>query len=220
MASSPLPYTKRFEGLATGVRELTAGQPLTVQLQFQRGALNRLAALASHGCDWAVVSRFVAETAPFHGFSVDIVGLLGPQSYMTDHVLLFGDPAARAVRDGMRIGIDTQSTDHSYVVRTVSRGRAVTFVEIKYDQGLRLIASDVIDATVWSREDVPPEIDHVAVVPIDAQIAAEVTRLSEAAIVVNADDKPTAHVLTELLNWPRLLAILHEVVALARVPTY
>src|SRR5262245_59207741 len=141
IGAMPLPYSLRFEGLATGIRSLFALQPIDLDLRFMRGAAQRLQGLASYECDWALVSRFAAETASAHGFVVDTVMLLGPETYMANHVLLLRSAHATGLRDGMRIGVDFQSTDHVYMVRAASRGKQVDLVEIEYSQGLRLVSS-------------------------------------------------------------------------------
>src|SRR4051812_18657515 len=78
----PLPYSRRFEGLATGIRLQFAQQPLDLDLRFMRGAAQRMQLLATGMLDWALVSRFAAETAAAHGFAIDTVLLLGPDTYM------------------------------------------------------------------------------------------------------------------------------------------
>lgn len=215
----PLPYTKRFEGLATGIRSQFSDYPIDLELRFMRGATNRLQTLSSRECDWVVLSQFAAETANAHGFEVEIVMTLAPQTYMAQHVLLL--PASFThLQDGMKVGIDLKSPDHSAVVRSISRGKQVKFIEIDYSQGLELTRAGTIDATVWSREDIPTEFENLAFVSLDEQAEPILKQTSEAAIVVSRGNLPALHVLRATLNQPKLCQIQQDIVQKLRLPSY
>ncbi len=215
----PLPYTKRFEGLATGIRLKFSQEPMALDLRFTRGATSRLQMLSSREYDWVILSRFAAETANAHGFDIEIVMTLEPQTYQSNQIQLFA-PGVTSLQDGLRIGIDPKSPDHSAVVRVISRGKQVDFVEIDYSQGLNLIRSGVIDATVWSREDVPMELEGLTIVSLDRQADPIFKQTSEAAIVVNREDCQTIHILKAILNSTDLHQIQQEVVQRLRLPMY
>src|SRR5690606_32741828 len=53
----PLPYSRRYEGLATGIRLAWKAEELPVLLSFHRGAEQRLRALASAHYDFVVMSQ-------------------------------------------------------------------------------------------------------------------------------------------------------------------
>ena len=216
----PLPYTKRFEGLATGIRSQFSQHPLDLDLRFMRGAVTRLQVLSSSECDWVVLSRFAANTANAHGFEIEIVMTLKPKTYMADHVLLLPGPTTNNLQDGMRVGIDPMSTDHSAVVRSICRGKQVKYVEINYSQGLDLIRAGTIDATVWSQEDVPTELDNLTVVSLEGQNEPILEQTSEAAIVVNRGGLPVLHVLEAALEQVELHQIQQDVVQKRRLPSY
>lgn len=215
----PLPYSRHFEGLATGVRLQFEHQALDLDLRFMRGSAQRLQALASRASDWALVSRFAAETAEAHGFEVDIVLLLGPASYMGQPVLLLR-PGANGIEDGMRVGVDMQSADHVYSVRAVVRGHRVELVDIDYSQGLRLLVAGAIDATVWSQENIPAGPPIVTVCALNLQTDSTLTRLSEGAIVVNRGNHAMFNLLNATLDLAQLREIEQEVVRLVRRPAY
>lgn len=215
----PLPYTKRFEGVATGIRSQFSQQPMDLDLRFMRGAINRLQTLSSHESDWALLSRFAAETAGAHGFEVEIVLTLNPQTYMVHHVLLLSNSFIE-LQDGLRVGIDPRSPDHTAVMRSISRGKQVKFIEIDYSQGLELIRSGVLDATVWSREDIPVEVDDLTIIPLDEQTQPILKQTSQATIVVNRGNLPVLHVLKATLNAVELSQIQQDIVQKVRLPSY
>ncbi|MDZ4765615.1 MAG: GntR family transcriptional regulator YhfZ [Chloroflexota bacterium] len=211
----PLPYARRLAGLATGVRAGLAADGVDYAPRFVRGSMTRLALLGSGACDFAVVSRYVAESAAVYGFAVDSVLHFGVDSYTVDHVLLLRD--GRNLVDGMRIGIDSNSADHAVVVRQVSRGVNLAFIEIDYSAGLDLLASGAIDATVWTRDDLPPSFGF-QVVPLDSDI--DVAKLGEAVLVVQAGARPIAHLINDALNVERVGELQGEVVRRERLPSY
>ena len=216
--SLPLPYSRRLEGLATGVRAAWAVQPLALDLRFIRGSAQRLQALAAHQCDWALVSRFAAQTAHAHGFAIETVLLLGSHTYMGGHVLLTAHAAG--LRQGMRMGVDLDSTDHVVSVRAASRGMAVELVPIAYSRALELLQSGAIDATVWSDEDIPAGMDAYMATPLDASIEPALDELSEAALVVLAGNRSMRNILAAILDPVALVKMQREVVTRQRLPTY
>lgn len=220
VGAMPLPYSRRFEGFATGVRALFGPQPIDLDLRFMRGAARRLQALASQECDWALVSRFAAETASAHGFFVETIMCFGSETYMANHVLLTRTPHTAGLQDGMRIGVDFQSADHVYMVRAVSRGKHVDLVEIDYSQGLRLVSSGAIDATVWSQEDIPIDLGSLVSLPLDPHADPAMARLGEAALVVNQGNMTMTHVLRAVLAHDTLLQIQQDVLRQIYLPIY
>jgi hypothetical protein len=215
----PLPYTKRFEGLATGIREQFDRCPVSLDVRFLRGSSHRLQGLASNHFDWVLISRFAAETASVHGFAIETVMLLGPGTYTVDHVLL-GKPGVGGLRDGLRVGIDTRSSDHSWIVRTLCRGLKVEFVEINYSQVLKLLESGVIDVTVGPREHLPANHEHFSIIPLSSQAGMDLTPFTEAALVVDRGNRAAVHILKSVLEAEQLLHSQREIVNLARLPAY
>jgi hypothetical protein len=215
----PLPYSLRFMGLATGVRAQFARFPLDLDLRFMRGASQRMQALASHACDWALVSRFAAETAGAHGFAVITALALGPATYMAGHVLLLRAEDAAGLLAGMRVGVDFQSADHVVAVRAATRGQQVELVPIEYSEGLELVSAGVIDATVWSPEDIPDALG-LTQIPLDPDALPELEPLSEATLVINRDNRAIASLLTSVLAPEELMRIQHSVVHRTQPPLY
>ena len=215
----PLPYSRRFEGLATGVRQQFERRALDLELRFTRGSAQRLQELIGKTRDWALMSRFAAETAVAQGVAVSIALLLGPDSYMAQHVLLLRQDRAQLM-DNMRVGVDMQSSDHVYAVQTMTRDRHVELVDIDYSRGLRLLVSGVIDATVWSQEDVPADTQITVISAAQLHNDAALTKLSEGALVIRADDAAMLNILLETLDVAQLGEVAQEVVRQSRRPAY
>lgn len=220
IGAMPLPYTRHLEGLATGIRAQFNQQPLNLDLRFMRGSTNRLQRLSSQEIDYAIVSRFAADTAHVQGFDLDVLLLLGPGTYTAKHVLLLNQPTADGIEDGMRVGIDTKSADHARVVHAVCRGQRVKFINIDYNQGLKLLNSDVIDATVWTEEDLPAEFANLKIIPLDTGENPTLVQLSEAALVVERGNTAVSHVLQDILKSDALRKIQKDVIDFVQLPAY
>lgn len=212
----PLPYSRRFAGLATGIREQFAQQPIALDLRFLRGAAQRIQTLNEGLCDWVLVSRFAAATM---AVSAETFVHLGPGTYMPDHILLLRTTEP-VLRDGMRVGIDRQSLDHTYAVETACRGVQVEFIPIDYSQGAALVGSGEIDATVWSHEDLPLEPERFAIVPFDGHGDPAIRQLAEATILVRHGDRAIRAVLGVVINAAALIQTQQAVVAMQRRPAY
>lgn len=218
MASiQPLPYSRQLAGLATALRTQFTEHEMDVNFRYIRGASIRMQLLQSNQCDWIIASRHAAETASVHGFDLDIAFKLGSNTYTTDQVLLIRDEFTSGLEDGMRIGIDMNSTDHAYLVRSITRRHAITFVEIEYQRGLDFLLSGEIDATIWTSTDLPSSGVHV--IDIDHQ-QAQFQPLSEAVIMVRPHDTPAKHVLASIIDVDSIQRIQHEVVTSQRLPSY
>jgi hypothetical protein len=221
----PLPYARRIEGLATGLRQQCNQHALELSMRFMRGSTQRLQSLSAGEYDWAIMSRFAAETASSHGFDIDIVSLLGPYSYMAGHVIVTRaneplGPGDTGLRPGMRIGIDLRSTDHAYSVRSIVRGMSVTFVPIEYQQGLRLVREAAIDATIWSQGDPPTVFSDLNSAPFDTIHEVTLTPLSEAAIVTHSGNRAVANLLGAVIQSNSLHQIQEAIVSGQRLPEY
>ncbi len=220
IGAMPLPYTLRLEGLATGVRSQFNQQPINLDLRFMRGSTNRLQRLSSRAIDFALVSHFAAETAEVNGFDLQTVFLLGQNTYTSKHVLLLNNPHVVSLQDGMRVGIDVKSADHARVVHAVCRGHRVKFVNIDYSQALKLFHAGVIDATVWTEENLPSEFANLTVVPLESDHHPALLHLSEAAIVIENGNTAVLHVLQKILNPVELVKVQQVIVNLIQLPAY
>jgi YhfZ C-terminal domain/Helix-turn-helix domain len=165
-AAMPLPYSRRYEGLATGLRGAfeEAGAPFAVM--FVRGAADRVAALVEGKADVAVVSRLAAdELAAQH--PVELLADLGPATYVGAHGLLVRR-GADPLRPGLRVAVDGSSPDQRILARRLFAGRPVVWVDVPYMQLPGLFARGEVDATVWNLDEAASRLgEGVEAVPLD-----------------------------------------------------
>lgn len=208
----PMPYSRRVEGLATAMRQSFDHLGLNFEMRFMRGSTSRLQRLHGGQCDWVVTSRYAAESAWVHGFDVEILLSLGAGTYTVDHVLLLN--GSDQLLPDMRVGIDTHSADHAYVVRLLSNGTPVNFVEIDYSNTIDLLIQGEIDATVWTEQDIPPLPDHIHTRPLNDSLNTDdkLTQLGEAVLVGLSTDTPVTYVIQSALKVDHLRDIQQRVV--------
>ncbi len=217
VSAQPLPYSRRLGGLATALRAQFLNHGVDANFRFVRGSNTRLQMLQSNVCDWVVVSRYAAETASIHGFEIDVAFHFGNNTYTSDQVLLVRAEIEPKLNDGLRIGIDMNSSDHAYLVRSITRNYTITFVEIEYQRGVHHLLAGEIDAAIWTSTDLPPSGVHV--LEIDHQ-QSKFAQLNEAVIVNRPGDLAVKHVLREIVSMASIKQIQHEVVTSQRLASY
>jgi hypothetical protein len=183
----PLPYSRKYEGLATGLVEAFREINVPFNLAFMRGSTHRIDALQSGRYDFAVVSGLAVEMHRQQRPGLHIVKRLGPGSYVSGHEIFFADPAETAIRDGMRVGIDYTSADQYLLTSYECRGLDVELVEVNYMQLLDMLKEGKIDAAVWNKDELR-YADRFGRGPFRSERARELSeKVSEAVLVVDQE---------------------------------
>ncbi|MGE5589232.1 MAG: GntR family transcriptional regulator YhfZ [Bacillota bacterium] len=141
-------YSPRFQGLAAGLTRAFERAGLPLVLAHLRGGRNRLHFLRTGRCDFAVISRLAWQEETAAG-DLDLQLSFGPGSNVGDHMLVLASPQTRGIVDGMRVGVDPSSSDHTRLTLEECRGKSVQLVEISYAQALPRLQAGEIDAAVW-----------------------------------------------------------------------
>jgi hypothetical protein len=149
----PLPYSRKYEGLATGIVESIEEIHKKSGLAFMRGARNRLEALKSRRYDFAIMSVLAAEEAIAESDSLEILRELGPETYVTSHKVFFSDQKQKHITAGMRVGIDYSSPDQANITLLECEGMDVEFIEVNYMHLFSMLKNGSIDAAVWNSDE-------------------------------------------------------------------
>ncbi|MGE5673310.1 MAG: GntR family transcriptional regulator YhfZ [Mycobacterium leprae] len=144
----PVPYSLRFQGLATGLNRAFARADLPLVLAHLRGAKNRLHFLRTGRCDFAVISRLAWEEEQAQG-DLRQVAAFGPGSNVGNHVLLLTAGAREGIADGMRVGVDASSHDHLRLTMQECQGKQVELVPISYAEAMPRLLAGEIEAALW-----------------------------------------------------------------------
>ena len=196
VGAMPLPYTKRYEGLATGlINELEVNNDIPINLAFMRGAKMRISMVLQGRYDFAIVSKFAAEE--HLKTNDDIIQLLsfGANSYTSEHVIMFHDNEFSEVMDGMKIGIDNSSIDQANLTKLVCKGKKVLFVDSVYSHIVDDIITGKIDATVMNVDEVIEKSYNINYRRLDDSIGS-----SEAVMVFSKTNQEVAQFIKDILN--------------------
>lgn len=187
MGVMPLPYSRKYEGLATGLVEAFSEIAVPFNLAFMRGSEHRLDALKNGRYDFAVTSRMVGELARKQMEGFHIAKRLGPSSFVSGHEIFFADRDEVAIRDGMRVGIDYSSPDQYMLTSYECRLLRVEFVEMNYMQLLDMLKEGVIDAAVWNKDELR-YAEYLGRAPFQTEHARHLSRaVSEAVLIVDGE---------------------------------
>ncbi|MBQ4343479.1 MAG: GntR family transcriptional regulator [Erysipelotrichaceae bacterium] len=151
----PLPYSKRYEGLASGLLVTMENHyNIPASMAFMRGSKNRISMLISNRYDFAIVSRTAAEEMIAEHDNILVVMSFGDYSYLSEHVIIFKNDKLKEIQDGMRIGVDYDSIDQRYLTEKVCEGKKVQFVSVDYSRILERVLHGDIDAAIWNKDEI------------------------------------------------------------------
>lgn len=153
IGSMPLPYSRKYEGLATGISEAFELSGKKVYLTFLRGGMNRIETVRTKRCDFAIVSKMTAEKVLAEYPNLKVLQNLGLNTYVSAHKIFLADPNESKIREGMKIGVDMDSIDQKRLTFAELTDQNVEFVHINYMQMYELLSSKQLDAAVWSMDE-------------------------------------------------------------------
>lgn len=215
----PLPYSRRYEGLATGLTEAFKKLGIPFTIAHMLGANRRIEAVRFHRCDFVILSRRAAEKASRRYEDLMIQKSLGKQTFVQRHGILFADKKASQIESGMRVGIDPSSSDQSDLTLAECQGLEVRLIEVNYMQLFRLLENGQIDAAIWNLDEVPAGFPWV-IGTFQSEAAREMSyRLSEASLLIRDSGKEVAEVL-KALSFDDVVRIQKAVLHGEMVPHY
>ncbi len=142
----PLMSSRRYEALATAIKQVltTAGQE--VFLIFVRGSRQRLQAVRSRRCHLAVMSSFAASQ--LCGPDDAVVVRLAPGTYNTGHRVYFAPPSPDSYK--LRVVVDPHSADQQLLTALEYAGKDIDLIPAVTTQITRLLSSGQADEAVWT----------------------------------------------------------------------
>ena len=193
----PLPYTTRYEGLATSLFTLLNVGGLRSFITFLRGSEARTQALLDGFAHYAVMSRMAYDDYVSRGYEVDLALECGPLTYVGRHVLLTRDKLAMGW-SGARVGIDESSVDQSSLTRRYFANASVEYVPVQYTHIVDLLLAGELDVGIWNEDDVHVRASGLLMQPLgdgDAQDAN-----TRAVVVTRKNDPLTTSLVKDLLS--------------------
>jgi hypothetical protein len=211
----PLPYSLRYEGLATAFSEQgNAKGRGKFFLAFMNGSGRRVKALLEKRYDCALMSRMAAEEHIGRGAAIKIATAYGPRSFLESHVLVFRTKSPAGIKT---LGLDRESLDQALLSKKILKTRpGIRVVHIAYTHIInRLLAGDV-DATVWNLDYIQEHHPSLRFAPLDFSDCPA----TEAVLVVRKDDVITIDYLTHHFPAEKVLKTQEAVLKGRCIPEY
>ncbi len=218
MGVMPLPYSKLYEGLATGLYKAVEEKRISFGLAYMRGAETRLKALEKGRYDFAIVSRLAALHAIGENMNIEIAMHFGKNSYVNEHVMVFGDNSKKTIEDGMKVGIDKSSIDHYLLTLKECDSKNVQTVELAYNQIISKLLSREIDAAVWNIDEIIERKINIKYCPLDENNYEKDD--TEAVLVVRKDNELLTKLLKRFIHEEHVISYQHQVVNGEIIPNY
>lgn len=214
----PLPYTKIYEGLSTGIIEtMSKSINVPVYMGYMRGAQKRIELVRMGRYDFAVVSKYAAlEYQEYNPDAITIAKNFGKHSYLKGHTLVLRDPKFNGIETGMRVAIDYDSIDQSTLTLNAIEGISVKLIPMSYTQFGSSLHSNQIDAMIWNKDEVAISLDGFKQV----DIKTEALENTEAVLVVANERLEMFKLISDGLVKEEVLSIQSDIETGKRMPQY
>lgn len=212
VCAMPLPYTRLYEGLASGLKAQFDGIPF--YYAHMRGADIRVECLLNGVYDMAVVSRLAAESyLTQKGLCLALE--LGPHTYVGEHQLICRKGESANVK---RVELDNRSADQK-IMTDVFLAIVMWNESISLITSLQRIVKGDVDAVIWN---VVAE-NELTMLGLEATPLTDDPRFlqaTEAVILTRVDDYPMQQLLRAVVDKHALLAHQQRVVSGEQEPSY
>lgn len=213
VCAMPLPYTKRYEGLASALKEQIDLVPL--YFAHMRGADVRAECLKNGVHDIAIMSKLAAQSYIDEG-TLQIAIELPIHSYVSEHKLIYKEKKKNLIR---RIGVDSDSPDQKLLTEMFFNDKEIEVITLPYNECLDKIEADIIDATIWNPNTKSNE-KHSNLIQESLTDLKNIDNFSIAVLMVRKDANFTKALLNHVLNIDHLRNHQEQVIFGDRTPSY
>lgn len=211
----PLPNSKEFEGLATGLTEAFMQAGISFSLNFKNGVKERVKRLLDYRCDFIVLSSNAAATVVKENDELEIIKTLSNYTYYTEFVVMHSKNMTN--KDSWRFGVDQTSIDNMLMIEQHFPDNPKVnsyYINMPY-----LIADGKIDAAIWHNKSLIPLelIDYIDIYPLPEAIPPE---LSAACIVVHKNKPEINLFFNEICDVDLIERTHNEVITRKKMPSF
>lgn len=208
VGTMPLPYTLRYEGLATALHTLLNVDGMRSFITFLRGSEARVQMLLDGSADYSLMSKMAFDSYVSRGYPLSAALVCSPLSYVGRHVLLSLDPN-RADWSSARVGIDESSVDQGSLTQRYFEGVDVEYVPVQYTHIVDMILAGELDAGIWNEDDVHVKAANLSARPVENLGMSDSN--TRAVVVVRNDDTFSRQLIKELVTAALVDKIQHKV---------
>ncbi len=214
--SMPLPYTRRYEGLATALAHQLEESVIPFNLSYLRGSIQRANMVRTGKHHFAVMSSLAAHHMVEHHPALSIAVVFPEGSYVSEHVLISRTP----IEQVGRIGIDESSLDEVLLTQEECRlhGLEPRVMPIRSGHVIDLLEENAFDAIVWNRDGVREPLANAVIHPLKGSM--DMRRLASRAALLVRKDAAIVSLVKEIITRDRTWEIQQEVLAGRVLPRY
>lgn len=216
----PLPYSRRYEGLASGLNKAFAQANLGINLLFCRGSMNRIKTLMQGRYDFIVLSKYACDSAKAMGWKIRDIFDLGIETYVGQHAIFLRDQSKQSIENGMKVGIDPDSIDQINLCKEVTKNLKVEFVEISYMNLSSALRDKQIDATIWNTDDFATSDSAFKIISLEKNQITQNLDNTVAVIAVKEDHQSLIHTFQSTIDVELILDIQRKVMSKELLPMY
>lgn len=219
VGTMPLPYSRLYEGFATGLYQNFSDHQMRLNMAYVRGSKDRIQSVVNGVYHFAVVSKFAAMEAIRHDAPVEQIIEFEPYTYLSRHILLFAEAHIDQIEDKMRVGIDNSSYDQQTLTHEITKNKQVEFVEMPGHQLIYALKEGVIDAGVWNYDEIVDknyqDLNYRFIEESQMQLD-----MSTAVMICHKDDAIFKTVLKKNIDQQALLQTQKQVLEGKLIPRY
>lgn len=219
MGAMPLPYSTLYEGLATGLIEVSEPLIHQMNLAYVRGSEQRIEHLKARRYDFIVLSKLAAEKEMKQDDQLQIAIDFGPQTYVTEHKVFLADSRKNQIEPGMRVGIDYSSFDQSELTLLECENIDVEFIPTNYMQIFENLRNRTIDAAIWNADETHAG-QAFKQVHFQSEEARKIAKKATASVVLIEKDRQDVYDYFAQIDQDKVREIQQLVVTQQKIPHY
>lgn len=206
----PLPYLKRYEGLASGIKQVMGDK---LYFAYMRGGDTRIKFLERDNYHCAILSKLAAKEYIEEGRNIEIAFELGQGTYTGQHIIVHRNEKIK------RIGVDKNSRDHKFLTgMNFQNNEDSEFVNVNYSEIVEQLKRGNIDAAIWNLDNLKETGSDLSYKNLENNKNA--LELTEAVIVVKKGQSWLINYLKKTLNKEKIRKHQNEVIAGDKIPSY
>ena len=210
----PLPYSKRYEGLATGIKNNFENYKVNFYFAYMSGSEVRLNLLRKGIYDFAIVSRLAYEIEKEKCDDIEVIFGFGEKSYVSRHVLL----KAAGIGKIRKIGVDKNSEDQKYMTRECITSKDCEYIEINYNETLKLLKNNIVDAIIWNYDEI--EEKQIKIDYEELPNKEVLNKANEAVLVIKKQNRILEKLTKKIINVEYIGEIQKKVLENKMLPAY
>jgi len=220
VCAMPLPYTKYYEGLSTGLYKAFENRQLNLNLAYVNGSVNRLNGLIGNRFDFIMTSGLTADYL-VENYNVQLIKMFPDKTNVSSHVLVHKKNTVMkkytGIHDGMNVGVDSHSIDYKLLTNEVIKNHKVNLVETPYNQMVQRIENGSLDVAIWNRDEIDEKNYPIDFEPINSDL---IEKASQAALLCRRDNDFIKEIVEKYADTKKITFVQELVISGEILPEY